>query len=69
MKWSPLLHTIAALAGVFGVIAIFAGWILGFRGTLFGLSQAHLFNNGMMLLLISIAFGIGTLIHQREEQQ
>ena len=68
MKWSPLLHTIAALSGVFAVIAIFAGWILGSQGTLFGLSQGHLFNNGMMLLLISIAFGIGTLIHQQEER-
>jgi len=68
MKWSPILHGIAAIAGIVGVLALVAAWIVR-SGTLFGLSQAHFFEDAKALLLVSIAFGIGTLVHQNEERR
>ena len=67
MKWSPILHGISAIAGIIGALALIAAWIAG-SGTLFGLPQEHFFEDAKALLLVSIAFGIGTLIHQNEEK-
>ena len=66
MKWSPILHGIAAVAGIVGALALIAAWIAG-QGTFFGLPQEHFFEDAKALLLVSIAFGIGTLIHLKEE--
>jgi len=63
MKWSPILHGISAIAGIIGALALIAAWIAG-SGTLFGLTQAHFFEDAKALLLVAIAFGIGTLVHQ-----
>ena len=65
MKWSPLLHGIAAITGILGALALISSWLAG-TGTILGLSQNHLFNNATGLLLASIAFGIGTLIHMQQ---
>ena len=67
MKWSPILHGISAISGIVGALALIAAWIAG-TGTLFGLSQGHFFEDAKALLLVSIAFGIGTLIHLKEEK-
>jgi len=67
MKWSPISHWVAFIAGVAGVLFLLAAWISG-DGTLFGLSQQHYFEDAKITLLVSIAFGIGTLIHQKEEK-
>ena len=69
MKWSSILHGISAVAGVLGVLSLFGAWIVGADGTILGLSQEHLFNDTNALLLTAVAFGIGTLIHQRQERQ
>jgi len=70
MKWSPILHGIAALTGIAGILALFAWWIAIIQGgTFLGVSQEHAYSNAIALFLASIAFGIGTLIHQRQEQQ
>ena len=68
MKWSPILHGVAATAGVVGALALIAAWIAG-SGTLFGLPQEHFFEDAKALLLVSTAFGIGTLIHMQQEKQ
>ena len=68
MKWSPTLHNIAWIGGVLGVLALIAAWIAG-SGTFLGFTQAHFFEDAKALLLVSIAFGIGTLIHQNEERR
>lgn len=68
MKWSPILHTVAATAGVVGALALIAAWIAG-KGTFLGFPQEYLFEDAKALLLVSIAFGIGTLIHKQEEKQ
>jgi len=69
MKWSPILHGIAAVAGIAGTLALLAAWIAGWRGTLFGLTEQHFFNDAMGLLLVSIVFGVGTLVHLKEEKR
>tara|TARA_Y100000310_G_C20612034_1_gene778516 strand:- start:476 stop:682 length:207 start_codon:yes stop_codon:yes gene_type:complete len=68
MKWSPLLHGISAIAGVVGLLALFAAWIAAIQGSFLGFSEVHLFNDAKTLLLVSISFGIGTLIHLHGEE-
>ena len=68
MKWSLLSHWVAFIAGIAGVLFIIAAWVSG-TGTLFGLTQQHYYEDAKTTLLVSIAFGIGTLIHQREEKK
>ena len=68
MKWSPILHRIALVSGVLGVLALIAAWIAS-SGTFLGFTQAHFFEDAKALLLVSIAFGIGTLIHQNQEKK
>ena len=68
MKWSPILHMVAFISGVVGILALIGAWIATFSGGSFlGLSEGHLFNDALTLLLVSISFGIGTLIHHHEE--
>ncbi|MCH8049594.1 hypothetical protein IH979_02690 [Patescibacteria group bacterium] len=69
MKWSPILHGIAAISGVLGALSLIGAWIAGSAGTFLGFSQAHLFEDAQSLLLVSIAFGVGTIIHQRLEKK
>ena len=68
MKWSPTLHAISAVSGIVGLLALLGAWLAGAEGTMFGLSQAHLFQDASALFLASIAFGIGTLIHLHTEK-
>ena len=67
MKWSPILHMVAFISGVLGVLALIGAWIATANGSFLGLSEGHLFNDALTLLLVSISFGIGTLIHHHEE--
>jgi len=69
MKWSPILHGVAATAGIIGVLALIAAWIAALQGSFLGFSEEHFFNDAKSLLLVSIAFGIGTLIHLKEEKK
>ena len=69
MKWSPILHNVAFVSGVIGVLALVAAWIATFNGGFLGQTETHFFEDAKTLLLVSIAFGIGTLIHQNEERR
>ena len=68
MKWSPILHGIAAFTGIFGLLALLSAWIAEINGSgvFLGFSEEHLFNDAKTLFLASIAFGIGVLIHRGE---
>jgi len=66
MKWSPTLHGVSAIAGIAGVLSLIGAWIASAKGSFLSLNEAHLFNDANALLLVSIAFGIGTLIHLKE---
>lgn len=68
MKWSPILHMIAMITGIIGFLALVGAWIATVNGTFLSQTEQHLFNDAISLLLVSIAFGIGTLIHQNEEK-
>ena len=67
MKWSPILHMVSFISGILGVLALIGAWIATVNGSFLGLSEGHLFNDAIALLLVSISFGIGTLIHHHEE--
>ncbi|MDA2936394.1 hypothetical protein MYX06_04220 [Patescibacteria group bacterium AH-259-L05] len=70
MKWSPILHGIAAVAGILGVLALFRFWIASASGGIFlGITAEHAHDDAVALLLASAAFGIATLIHRQQEKQ
>ena len=69
MKWSPILHGVAAVSGVVGLLALVMWWIALLREGVSPFSAEHLYDDAIALFLLSIAFGIGTLIHQRQERQ
>jgi len=71
MKWSPILHGVAAISGIIGFLALIMWWVMlalrdGFS-TMF--SPEHAYDDAVVLLLLSIAFGIGTLIHRQIEKE
>jgi len=67
MKWSFVLHGISATSAVLGLLTLFGGWVVEFGGYVFGFSEEHLFVDAGIFFLVSIAFGIGTLIHLKKE--
>ena len=69
MKWSPILHGIAAISGILGVIALVVFWIASANEGISMFSSEHAYRDTVVLLLVSVAFGIGTLIHQQKEQK
>lgn len=71
IKWSPILHGIAAVSGVAGVLVLLSWWISLWRTEGFSLflSPQHMYNDAIVLFLASIALGIGALIHQNKERK
>ena len=70
MKWSPILHGIAAITGVIGLLSLFWLWgALLSGGELFNVTAEHIQDEVVVLFLASIAFGIATLIHQKQERE
>lgn len=69
MKWSPILHGIAAVSGILGVLALVVFWITAANEGVKIFSSEHAYKDAVALFLASIAFGIGTLIHRQEERQ
>jgi len=69
MKWSPILHGISAISGIVGFLVLIGWWIVLAKAGTSPFSAEHLYDDAIALLLLSIAFGIGTLIHQKQEQK
>jgi len=65
MKWSRILHAIAALTGIVGAASVVLWWVALARteGLSFMFTPEHMYDDAQILFLASIAFGIGTLIH------
>ena len=68
MKWSPILHGISAISAIVGFLALIMWWIVLAREGASPFSAEHLYDDARALLLLSIAFGIGTLIHRQGEK-
>ena len=69
MKWSPVLHGISAVSGILGIVALVVFWLASWNEGVRVFSSEHAWRDAVALFLAAIAFGIGTLIHQREEQK
>lgn len=69
VKWSPLLHWIAFVSGILGVLSLISAWIATPTGAFMGFTVQHWFFDTISLLLISVAFGIGALIHMNLEKK
>ena len=69
MKKSSFIHGVSIMAGIGGALALFAAWGAGEGGTFWGFSQAHLFNDAVVLTLISISGGVCALYRRQLERQ
>ena len=68
-KWSPILHWISFIAAMLGVTAFVGASIVALTNNpILGLSEKHLFNDTTSFFLMSIAFGLGTIIHMKLEK-
>lgn len=68
MKLSKLAHLLSIVIGIVGVFALVGAWAAGEQGTFFGFSQAHLFNDAVVLELIAIAMALCTLVRMQLEK-
>lgn len=69
MKLSKLFHVLGAMVGLIGVGALFSAWIAGENSTMFGFTQAHLFNDATVLVLIAIWMNFATIHHMKLEEK
>jgi len=67
MKWSMILHGIAAISGVVGFAVLIMWWVTLAKAGVSPFAPEHLYDDAIAFLLLSIAFGIGTLIHRQSE--
>jgi len=65
-KWAPILYYASLTAAIFGTLAFLGAWYATWNVTFLGMTEQHLFNDAQTLLLLSIALGVGTLIHHYE---
>jgi hypothetical protein len=68
VKLSKLAHLLSIVIGIAGAICLVGAWAAGAGGTFLGFSQAHLFNDAIVLELITIAMAICTLVRMQLER-
>ena len=68
MKLSKLAHLLSIVFGIAGAFCLIGAWAAGDDGTFSGLSQAHLFNDAIVLELIAIAMAACTLVRMQLEK-
>lgn len=69
MKKSTFIHGVSIVTGILGALALLAAWIAGEGGTAFGFSQSHLFNDAIVLTLISISGGVCAIYRRHLEHE
>ena len=68
MKLSKVAHLMSILIAIAGALCLVGAWSAGERGTFVGFSQAHLFNDAIVLELITIAMALCTLVRMQLEK-
>lgn len=68
MKKSSIMHNIARLTGILGALALIGAWVAGEDGTVLGFSQQHLYNDAIVLTLISISALVCALLYWQQEK-
>ncbi len=67
MKLSRIAHLMSILIGTAGGFFLVGAWAAGADGTFLGFSQDHLFNDAIVLELITIAMALCTLVRLQLE--
>lgn len=68
MKRSSIFHWIGRVVGVWGGLALVGAWIAGESGTALGFSQQHLYNDAIVLTLISISALVCAVVYLQQEK-
>jgi len=68
VKLSKIAHLMSIVLAITGAVCLIGAWVAGESGTFFGLSQAHLFNDAIVLELITIAMALCTLVRMQLEK-
>jgi hypothetical protein len=69
MKLSKVFHVLSIIAGFLGIIALLGAWYASKNSSAFGMSEAHLFNDAMVLILIAIWIQLATIHHMKLEEK
>lgn len=69
MKKSSFIHGVSIVTGIWGALALLAAWIAGESGTAFGFSQSHLFNDAIVLTLLSVSGGVCAIYRRQLERE
>lgn len=66
MKMAKAAVLIGWLCGLLAVLALLGAWVTQLTGgTVFGMSQQHLFNDAIVLALFNIAGALDGLLHSK----
>ena len=69
MKISKALHVVSVISGFLGVVALIGAWCASRNGPVWGMSEAHLFMDAIVLVLIAIWLQIATMHHMMLEKK
>lgn len=67
MKLSRVMHVVSGIVSILGFLALLAAWTAGSDGQVFGVSQAHLYSDAIVIELIAIAAAVCTLVRLQLE--
>lgn len=51
------------------MLALIGAWLAGENGTVFGFSQSHLYNDAIVLILISASAGVCAIYRRQLERE
>lgn len=69
MKKSTFIHGVSIITGIWGMLALISAWIADEGGTTFGFSQSHLYNDAIVLVLISASAGVCAIYRRQLEHE
>lgn len=69
MTKSSFIHGVSIVTGIWGALALIAAWIAGQSGTFWGFSQSHLFNDAIVLTLLSVSGGVCAIYRRSLERE